>query len=805
MVYGYFEDTELEYVIMNPKTPAKWINYVGDLSFGGFIDHTGGSCICLQDPALGRIVRYSTQGPASELRGETLYLRITTPDGAQDIYSPYYVPTLNNLDSFACRVGCGYNRYLAEYRGIRSDITVFIPRGSTTLIRDIRIQNNGSLPVRVEVIPYVEYSHFDALKQITNGDWVPQTMQSRAETLNGITVLLQYAFMKKDTQVNYLTASIEASSFESERRFFLGENGYGTYQHPLSLDHEELGNHEASCGDNIGALLFHLGVLNPGEEKRLITQLGCIPSLYGGERQIDRYRDPSLVDEAFSDLKDFWKSYLSRFQVKTPDQMTNTMLNIHNPRQCYITKTWSRYLSLYQLGYGKDRGIGFRDSCQDVMGILPNAADEARSFLTSILSVQKKDGSAMHQYNPLTMEGNAGDSAEYEDRPSYYSDDHLWAVLAVTAYIKETGKTDILEEAVPFYEKTRDGTPEESGSIYEHLRRAVGFTARHTGAHGLPLLGFADWNDTVNLPRGAESVFTACLYGKALLELEALAEVIGSHNDASDYRRLYLEMKERVENSAWDGDWYVRYFDNEGRPLGSKANSAGRIYANAQSWAVLSGFASATRSEKALESVFSILNTTNGIKLSHPGYNGYDRNQGGITTYPPGAKENGGIFLHANPWMMIAETYRGNGDRAYLYYCQLNPVRKNEHIDEYYCEPYCYPQNILGNEHPLFGKAANSWLSGTASWMYQAATQFILGVRPEYSGLRIAPCIPRGWKEFSVQRSFRNSLYDIRVQNPHGLSQGVTRLRVDGMYREGNIAPFWGDGREHRIEAVIGE
>jgi len=203
--------------------------------------------------------------------------------------------------------------------------------------------------------------------------------------------------------------------------------------------------------------------------------------------------------------------------------------------------------------------------------------------------------------------------------------------------------------------------------------------------------------------------------------------------------------------------------------------------------------------------VFSILNTTNGIKLSHPGYNGYDRNQGGITTYPPGAKENGGIFLHANPWMMIAETYRGNGDRAYLYYCQLNPVRKNEHIDEYHCEPYCYPQNILGNEHPLFGKAANSWLSGTASWMYQAATQFILGVRPEYSGLRIAPCIPGGWKEYSVQRSFRNSLYDIRIRNPHGLSQGITRLRVDGMYSEGNIAPLWGDGREHRIEAVIGE
>jgi cellobiose phosphorylase len=621
--------------------------------------------------------------------------------------------------------------------------------------------------------------------------------------IDGKLILFQYAFMRRDTLVNYLTSNLDASSFETERRAFLGENGYGTYAHPLALDSDELCSTEASCGDNIGALLHRLGTLNPGDERRLITQLGCIPPLDAGRKQIEAFRDGGRVDKAFSELGEFWDDYLSGLQIKSPDPAMDAMLNIHNPRQCYVTKTWSRYLSLYQMGYGNDRGIGFRDSCQDVMGVLASKPEEARELIASLLSVQKRDGSAMHQFNPLTMKGNAGDSAEYEDRPSYYSDDHLWAVLAVASYLKETGRMDFLSEPVPYYEKDKAGKPLETESVLGHLRRGIGFTAGNLGRHGLPLLGFADCNDTVNLPAGAESVFTACLYGRVLLEMEELAEFIGRKAEAGEYRSRYEAMKERFEASAWDGAWYIRYFTADGSPLGSEKNEAGKIYANAQSWAVISGFASRERGFEALESVHRLLNTKNGVKLSHPGYNGYDRERGGVTTYPPGAKENGGIFLHANPWVMIALAMSGNGERACSYYRQINPALKNEIIDEYFCEPYCYPQNILSTEHPLAGKAANSWLSGTASWMYQAATQYILGIRPAYGGLMIDPCIPGEWKEFSVKRRFRNARYTVTVKNSKGLSGGVRCLRVDGKPIAGNLAPPFSSG-EHEIEAVLG-
>ena len=340
--------------------------------------------------------------------------------------------------------------------------------------------------------------------------------------------------------------------------------------------------------------------------------------------------------------------------------------------------------------------------------------------------------------------------------------------------------------------------------VLEHLRRALSFTHADTGAHGLPYLGFADWNDTVNLRTGAESVFTACLYGKALLEMIELAQQLGDADEAALYRGWHEEMRQRVNEQAWDGEWYVRYFDVDGAPLGSHTNAQGQIYANAQSWAVLSGFAPSDRARLSLERVYERLNTPNGIKLSTPGFNGFDVNKGGITTYPPGAKENCGIFLHANPWVMIAETLLGNGERAYQYYRQINPVGKNERIDEFESEPYVYPQNILGDEHPQFGLARNSWLTGTASWAYQAATQWILGIRPAYRGLVIDPCIPESWTGFWVRRRFRGADYEIEVQNPEGVSRGIRELWVDGKPAATGPISIFADGKTHAIRVVLG-
>ncbi len=800
--YGYFDDAQREYVITNPHTPVKWINYVGSLDFGGFLDHTGGALLCYGDPALNRITRYLHTTPASEFRGTTLYLRLRR-GRRQRIFSPYYVPTLDPFDRFECHVGLGYMRFLTEFYNICSDITVFVPPGEPCLLHDIRVANFGPRRCTLDAIPVVEYSHPDALKQFTNLDWVPQTMQSRAAPEpDGRLVLIQYPFMFRSIRLNYFTASLPASSFDTDRRAFLGQNEYGTWAHPLGLDQDELNNTQAERGDNIAALLIRLGSLAPGETRRLVTLLGQASDLPQAREVAARWCHPQGVEEGLRSLQEWWDAYLAACQVRTPDADFNRMLNLHNPRQCYVTKTWSRYLSLYQTGMGA-RSMGVRDTAQDVLGILAHAPAEAAPVLRTLLCMQRPDGSAMHQFNPLTLVGDEGDSREVEGALHYYSDDHLWIVLAVTAYLKETGDLAILEESIPYYDPGRRALP-PTGPVLDHLQRALAFTRSDTGAHGLPRLGFADWNDTVNLRPAAESLFAAHLYGRVLQEMIELSEHLGRTADAESCRRDYLEMRQRVNDHAWDGSWYIDYFDADGSPLGSHRNAHGRLFLNGQTWAVLSGFALPERARSALDSVFTHLNTPRGIKLLTPPYDGYDPHKGGITTYPPGAKENGGIFLHTNPWAVIAEALLGNGDRAYLYYRQINPASANERIKEYECEPYVYAQNILADEHPHFGLARNSWLTGTAAWALQAGLYHILGVQPTYRGLRLQPCIPSQWEGFSVQRVFRGARYLIEVENPQHVCRGIRSMEVDGTSLEGDLLPIRGDGKDHRVHVVLG-
>lgn len=802
MRYGYVDDDTREYVITDPRTPVKWINYVGSLEFGGIVDHTGGSLICKGDPALNRITKYIHQLPDGEFKGETLYLRFKGKEGYK-VFSPYYVPTLDPYDLYECHVGLGYTRFVSQFYGVRTEATVFVPLGQSCVIRDVRITNVSERPLEIDAVPVVEYTHPHAFRQFNNADWVPQTMQSKAyRDRSGMVILVQYPFMYRDTQVNIFTSNLPASSFQTDRRRFLGEDGYGTWANPLSLHEKELSDYEALRGDNIAALLHHLGTIKPGQTARLVTQLSQNESIEASLPFINRYRDAGEVERAFEELAAFWDAYLSRLQVETPEANMNSLVNVLNPRQCHTTKNWSRYLSLYQVGLGA-RGMGFRDSSQDVMGVLASTADEARQLIVKLLQVQKRDGSAMHQFNPLTMVANEGDSREVEEAPKYYSDDHLWVVLAITAYLKETGDLAFLEEVVPYDEKDAKGYPLESGTVLDHMARAVAFTRRDVGAHGLPLLGFADWNDTVNLRAGGESLFVANLYGKALLEMIALASFLGDEEAAGQYAADYEAMKRRVNECAWDGEWYVRYFDADGSPLGSHLNAQGQIYANGQSWSVISGFAPLDRAQRALDAVYRRLNTRHGIKVSTPGFDGFDRAKGGITTYPPGAKENGGIFLHANTWVILAETMMGNGDRAFEYYHQINPLTKNEVIEQFECEPYVYPGNILGDEHPQFGLARNSWLTGTASWAYQAATQYILGVRPTYEGLLIDPCIPGEWDGFEVIREFRKAIYRIEIKNPDHVSKGVKSVVVDGEEVEGSVIPVFGDGRTHKVEVEM--
>jgi cellobiose phosphorylase len=803
MKFGYFDDNNKEYIATTPCTPIKWCNYVGTLEFGGLVDSNGGVVLCKGDPALNRITKYITQLPNSDFKGSTVYLKVTNREGKVEVFSPFYTPTLKPLEKFENHTGLSYTKIISEGYGVRCEVTLFVPKDAPVLLEDIKVTNISDEELHVDVVPVFEFTHFDALKQLVNADWVPQTMTLKAhQQASGHTVLEQYAFMKRDYAVNLMTADRPATSFDGDRQKFLGNMGYGSWAAPEKLFTAELGNSECLRGDNIGALNLRLGWLAPLQNERTVVQLTQMPSLAQAEPMLAKYRDHQEVDKAFDALATHWDNYLAAVQVETPDPAMNSMLNIHNPRQCHTTKNWSRYLSLYQLGYGA-RGIGFRDSSQDTLGVITHMPEEAREFIERLLSVQNVDGSAMHQFFPSTMEANAGDSREEEDRPDYYGDDHLWIVYAVTQYVKETGNAAFLDKLIPFYQKDKQGKPLESASVWEHLCRAIEFTRGNTGQHGLPLLGFADWNDTVNLPTGAESLMVASMYGKALLDMLDLCRLRGEDDRATQYQAQYEQMKAIVNQCGWDGEWFVRYFDEQGQPVGSHTNAQGQIYTNGQSWPVIAGFAEQERATQALNSVYTKLNTANGIKLSTPGYNGFNPNLGGVSTYPPGAKENGGIFLHSNPWVMIAEAKMGNGDRAYEYYRQINPASKNDVIDIFESEPYCYPQNILGDEHPQFGLGRNAWLSGTSSWTYVAGTQWILGVRPDIDGLIVDPCIPSDWKEFRVKRQFRGATYHIHVINPDKVSKGVAELRVNGEVLAGNKVPVFTEG-EHQVEVRLG-
>ncbi|MBF0196975.1 MAG: glycosyl transferase [Planctomycetes bacterium] len=801
MQFGHFDDKSREYVITDPKTPVKWINYVGTLNFGGIVDHTGGSIICRKDPALNRISKYIPQLPASDFRGETTYIK-TRREGKESLHSAFYTPCMKAYDRYECRVGLSYQTIINECEGILSEVKIIVPVGSNVEVRYAKYTNTGSTAVDLEVVPVVEFTHFDALKQFTNADWVPQTMQCKVENVAGLTAVKQAAFMKWDDEVNFFTTNMKVDSYETDRQVFLGDNGYGTWAAPGALKNESLSNSVALRGDNMAALLIKSGTLEPGESVTMISMLGQDhPSKVN--QWIETYSKEENILAAIEKQDSFWNDYLNIYQCETPSDAMNSMLNVHNPRQCYTTLNWSRYLSLYQLGLGSDRGIGFRDSSQDVMGAISSAPSEAKKLMSDLLSVQNPNGSAMHQYFPLNMEANEGDSREKGNKRTY-GDDHLWIVLAVCNYLKETGDYDFLMQNITFYDKNLPLAEREKASVLEHLLRALAYTKANTGKNNLPLLGFADWNDTVNLEGDAESCMIACMYGRALLEMIDLLKYLGQDEKVQEYVADHESIRERFNKAAWDGDWYIRYFTEEGEPIGSKVNEQGQIYTNAQSWSVMSGLAEDDRGVTALDSVREKLNTSFGIKLSGPGYDKFDEAKGGVTTYPPGAKENGGIFLHSNPWVVIAETMLGRGERAFEYYNQINPAARNDQLDTYEAEPYCYPQNILGDEHPGFGLARNTWLSGTSSWMYQAATQYILGIRPSHQGLLIDPCIPSEWPSYKVMRKYRGKSYDITVLNPNGVNKGVAQIKVNGQEIEGKVIPLDSEGDYLSVEVVLG-
>ena len=695
----------------------------------------------------------------------------------------------------------GYSAIGSTFRHIKAETLYFVPLGENLEIWRLRVTNQRKKPARLSVFSSVEFCLWDAQDDATN--FQRNFSTGEVEVKNGV-IYHKTEYRERRNHFAYFACSEKTVGFDTQRDAFVGP--YRGWDRPLAVERGRSGNSIAHGWAPIGSHHVRLS-LKAGETREVIFVLGYHENPKDGkftspgsqiinkatvEPKIRKYLKAAEVDAAFALLGRHWDRLLGVYQVQTPDKHTDRMVNIWNAYQCMATFNMSRSASFYESGIG--RGLGFRDSNQDLLGFVQMVPERARERILDLAATQLDSGGAYHQYQPLTKRGN-------NDIGGNFNDDPLWLVLGVAAYLKETFDWGILDEPIPF-----DNRPGSEKPLYEHLERSVQYTLDRLGPHGLPLIGRADWNDCLNLNcfsdtpgqsfqtttnkegKVAESVFIAGMFVLAANELAEIAERRGQSPVAQGYRDAARKMTDTVGTHGWDGAWFIRAYDDFGNKVGSKECKEGKIFIEPQGFCILAGIGLADgRARMALDSVHSLLATRHGIMLQQPAFSQYYLHLGEISSYPPGYKENAGIFCHNNPWIMVAETMAGNGDRAFDYYQRINPSAREKIVALHRCEPYVYAQMIAGKDAPTHGEAKNSWLTGTAAWNYVAITQFILGIRPTYDGLMVAPVIPAAWRGFSARRIFQGVQYDISVTRK-GKGNNV-HLVVDGQGVQGNIIP----------------
>ena len=780
MKYGYFDVANKEYVITRPDTPLPWINYLGCEDYCALISNTAGGYSFYKDPRERRILRYRYNNIPADRGGRYLYIR---DNKSKDFWSASWQPVLKSLDKYECRHGLGYTIISSKYANVSTKTTYFVPLGENLEIWILELKNDSQKPRDLTVISFVEFCLWDALNDMT--DYQYNLNIGETDFKNGIIYHLTSQRAGK-SHFAYFACLDGVKSYETERDKFLGP--YGSLENPLAASVGKGSNSLASGWAPIGSHFVPVR-LKPKEEKTLIFILGYSEKR-GEERQlVQRFKDKKNVAKELERLKAYWEGNLSHFSVETPDPELNVMVNLWNQYQCRTTFNWSRSASYYESGIG--RGMGFRDSNQDTLGFVHQIPEKVRERIFDLASNQFQSGDAYHQYSPLTKKGNG----------SGYSDDHLWLILATSAYLKETGDHAFLEEQIPYAEGGKD-------SLFKHLEKALAFTLNNLGPHKLPLIFFADWNDCLTLTctgrNQAESVLVGELLVVAATEMAKLAGISKHPKEAQKYQKIAEEMSQRINKLAWDKNWYLRAFDDWGHPVGSKKNPEGKIHLETQCWSVLSGVADKDRARKAMDSVKKYLATPYGIMLLQPGYTKVSPPSGFVGIYPPGLKENGAIFCHPNGWAVIAECKLGRGDQAFKYYKAILPAAKNQIADIHRVEPYVYCQMIAGKEHKAFGEGKNSWLTGSAAWNLVAVSQWIFGIRPDYKGLLIDPCIPKKWNGFKVKRRFRGADYLISVSNPKHVNKGIKEIKLDGKKIIGNILPSLSDRKAHQVEVIMG-
>ncbi|HEX7493543.1 MAG TPA: glycosyl transferase [Bacteroidales bacterium] len=812
MKYGYFDDKNREYVINNPRTPWPWINYLGNEDFFSLISNSAGGYTFYKDAKFRRITRYRSNNVPMDSGGKYFYIN----DG-ENVWSPGWKPCKTELDSYECRHGMNYTNIKGEKNGIIANVLYFVPLKTWAEVQKLTLTNNSKKTKKIKVFSFTEWCLWNAAADMEN---FQRNFSTGEVEIEGSVIYHKTEYKERRDHYAYYSVNVPIQGYDTDRESFFGL--YNGFDEPQVVLEGKPKNTEAHGWSPIASHYIEVE-LKPGESKDFIFILGYVENKQDekweskniinkkkAKETISRFNTVSKVDAALADLRKYWDNLLSMYTIDSGDEKVDRMVNIWNQYQCMITFCFSRSASFFESGIG--RGMGFRDSNQDLTGFVHQIPERARERIIDIASTQFPDGGCYHQYQPLNKRGN-------NDIGGGFNDDPLWLILGTISYIKETGDFGILDEMVPF-----DNDISVARSLFDHLTVSFDHVVNNLGPHGLPLIGRADWNDCLNLNcfsndpnesfqttenktegSKAESVMIAGLfvvYGRDYIEL---CKKLGKDKEAERAQKLVDTMVDVIKKFGWYGEWFIRAYDYYGHKIGSNENEEAKIFIESQGWCTMAGIGKEEGlCTKALNSVKERLDSKYGIVLNNPAFTKYYIEYGEISSYPAGYKENAGVFCHNNPWIMIGETVVGNGNRAWEYYKKICPSYLEDISELHKTEPYVYAQMVAGKDAFKPGEAKNSWLTGTASWNFYAVTQFMLGIRPEYDGLLIDPCIPTDWKGFKAVRKFRGAVYEIEVVNPNGKSKGIKEVVIDGQKYGSNLIPVYKSGTVHKVKIVIG-
>ncbi|MCL2128682.1 MAG: glycosyl transferase, partial [Treponema sp.] len=794
-------------------TPYPWINYLGCENFYGLFSNTSGGYCFYRDARLLRLTRYRYNNVPADTGGRYFYLRDRETG---DVWTPSWMPMKPSLDRYECRHGLGYSRISSAKDGLAFSQTSFVPLNDNCEIHKIVLANESSVCKDISLFSFIEFCLWNANDDMTN---FQRNFSIGEVEINGSRIYHKTEYRERRNHYAVWAVNAPVEGFDTDRESFLGL--YNGFDRPQAVFAGKSNDSVASGWAPVGSHHIHAR-LESGESKAFVFVLGYLENPEDqkwesagiinkapADAMLARYGTAEAAEAALGALKDHWTALLGRFTVEAEDKRMARMAGVWNQYQCMVTFNMSRSASYFESGIG--RGMGFRDSNQDLLGFVHLVPERARARILDIAATQLPDGSAYHQYQPLTKRGN-------NEVGSGFNDDPLWLICGAAAYIKETGDYGILDEKVPF-----DNDEALADTLFAHLKRSFDYTLDHLGPHGLPLIGRADWNDCLNLncfsktpgesfqttanyESGiAESVLIAAIFAFAGPDYAEICRRTGREEEAERACRAVAAMIETVNRHGWDGNWFLRAYDAMGKKIGSRECEDGQIFIESNGFAVMAGIGIEDgRAEKALDSVKERLDTKYGIVLNQPAYKEYHLELGEISSYPPGYKENAGIFCHNNPWVTIAETRIGRGTRAFETYTKICPAYREDDSDLRRLEPYVYAQMVAGKDAPRFGEAKNSWLTGTAAWTFVSISQYILGIRPVYDGLLIDPCIPAAMKGFTVTRRFRGAAYRISVDNSAAAEKGVKSVTLDGKPLDGVVLPALGDGKTHEVLVVMG-